>query len=148
MEGIKNALGLEGQKALIVGGGFGIGRQTARLLADAGAKVAVADIDEGRARAVAEEIGGHAIVGDVMSPDGARAIVDEAHAKLGGLGRLANIIGGVAMKRFIDTDADHWRQQLEFNLIQQMNVCHAAGRHMLAEGGGSIAMVSSVSTWV
>jgi NAD(P)-dependent dehydrogenase (short-subunit alcohol dehydrogenase family) len=142
---VKELFGLEGHKALVVGGGYGSGRVTARLLAEAGAHVAVADIDAGRAHSVAGEIGGCAIIGDVTSEDGARRVVDEAHAALGGLTRLANIVGLVKMGEFLDTDPAQWQAQLQLNLIQQMMVCHAAGRHMVAEGGGAIAMVASVS---
>lgn len=142
---MKELFGLEGQSALVVGGGYGSGRITAMLLKQAGARVAVADIDGERARKVADEIGAHAIVADVTTVEGANAAVDEAHDKLGGLTRLANIVGLVRMQPFIENDLALWQQQLQLNLIQQMLVCQAAGRHMLAEGGGVIAMTASVS---
>jgi NAD(P)-dependent dehydrogenase (short-subunit alcohol dehydrogenase family) len=142
---MKQLFGLEGHKALVVGGGYGSGRLTAHLLTEAGAEVAIADIDADRASNVANEIGGHAVVGDVTTPEGAKAIVDEAHDKLGGLTRLANIVGLVKMGQFIDNDPAHWKQQIDLNLMQQIYVCHAAGKHMLAVGDGAIAMVASVS---
>ena len=141
---MKAMLGLEGQPALVVGGGFGIGRETAILLAKAGARVAVADVDPGRAEEVAREVDGHPLVGDVTTEAGARALVDEAHEVLGGLTRLANIVGRVEMLEFEDTDPALWDGQIRLNLLQQMYVCHAAGRHMRATGG-AIAMVASVS---
>lgn len=142
---MRELFGLEGEEALVVGGGYGIGRMTAKLLAEAGARVAVADIDGERARAVAEEIGGHALTGDVTTEAGATAVVDGAHELLGGLTRVANIVGLVDMRPFLETEATQWEQQLRKNFYSQMLVCHAAGRHMVAEGGGVIAMVSSVS---
>ena len=142
---MKDWLGLEGQKALVVGGGYGSGRLTAQRLAEAGASVAVADIDANRVHAVATEIGGHAIVADVTTEAGANAAVEEAHEVLGGLTRLANIVGLVQMRAFLDSDAPHWEEQLRTNLWSQWFVAHAAGRHMVAEGGGAIAMVASVS---
>jgi 2-deoxy-D-gluconate 3-dehydrogenase len=142
---MKERLGLEGQPALVVGGGYGSGRLTAIMLTEAGARVAVADIDEGRARRVADEIGGRSIAGDVTTEAGANAVVDEAHNVLGGLTRVANIVGLVKMGAFTDTHLADWEAQLRLNLYSQMLVCHAAGRHMLAEGGGAIAMVASVS---
>jgi NAD(P)-dependent dehydrogenase (short-subunit alcohol dehydrogenase family) len=144
-EQVKEILGLEGQPALVVGGGYGSGRLTAKLLADAGARVAVADIDEARARSVAEEVGGHPITADVTTQAGATAAVDEAHDILGGITRVANIVGLVAMRSFLDSDLRHWEAQFGLNLYSQLFVCHAAGRHMVAEGGGAIAMVASVS---
>jgi len=142
---MKEIFGLEGHKALVVGGGYGHGRLIAHLLAEAGASVAVADIDAERATRVADEIGGHALVGDVTEFETATAIVDEAHGKLGGLTRVANVVGLVRMGPFIENDPAHWKQQMDLNLMQQVHVCHAAGKHMLAEGGGAIAMVASVS---
>ena len=142
---MKELLGLEGQKALVVGGGYGSGRLTAQLLARAGASVAVADINGDRATSVASEIGGHAVEADVTTEQGATAAVDEAHEVLGGLTRVANIVGLVDMRPFVDTDPARWDAQLRLNLYSQLHVCHAAGRHMLADGGGAIAMVASVS---
>ena len=74
-----------------------------------------------------------------------RAAVDEAHEVLGGLTRVANIVGLVSMKPFLEMDSELWAAQLQLNLYSQMHVCRAAGRHMVADGGGSIAMVASVS---
>ena len=146
---MRDIFGLAGHKALVVGGGYGSGRLTAHLLAKAGASVAVADINPARAEAVAREIGGFAVVGDVTTPEGATYVVNTAHALLGGLTRLANIVGLVQMEAFIDNTPELWRQQIDLNLMQQVYVCQAAGRHMLAnnegQGGGVIAMVASVS---
>ena len=68
-------LGLSGEPALVVGGGSGIGRAAANLLAAAGARVAVADLDGDRAKEVAAEVGGHAVVGDVTDDAGATKVV-------------------------------------------------------------------------
>ena len=136
--------GLRGEPCLVVGGGCGIGRATATMLAAAGARVAVADLDADRAAAVADEVGGHAIVGDVTSEAGAGAIVADAVEALGGLTRLANIVGQVRMGTFLETDFAHWEAQVRLNLYQHLFVCHAAGPHLLA-GGGAVAMVASVS---
>jgi 3-oxoacyl-[acyl-carrier protein] reductase len=142
---MNDLFGLQGQPALVVGGGFGIGKAAAAMLAHVGARVAVADIDADRAAAVADDVGGHAVVGDVTTEAGATRVVDEARAALGGLTRVANIVGLANMTAFIDTGVADWEAQLRTNLLQHMFVCHAAGRHMLAEGGGAIAMVASVS---
>jgi NAD(P)-dependent dehydrogenase (short-subunit alcohol dehydrogenase family) len=142
---MKDLFGLQDAAALVVGGGYGSGRLTALYLARAGARVAIADIDADRAHGVANEIDGHAIVGDVSSEEGANAVVDQAHEVLGGLTRVANIVGLVNIAPFAETNLAQWERQLRLNLYSQMLVCHAAGRHMLAEGGGVIAMVASVS---
>lgn len=142
---MREILGLEGARALVVGGGYGSGRLTAQLLVRAGAHVAVADIDGQCAVRVAAEIGGHAITADVRTAAGATAAVDEAYERLGGLTRLANIVGLVDMRPFLDTNEAQWEAQLRLNLYSQLLVCHAAGRHIIDGGGGAIAMVASVS---
>jgi len=142
---MKQHLGLEGEPALVVGGGLGIGRETAILLAEAGARVAVADIDRDRAEAVAREVGGVAVTGDVTKQDEADALVDAAAAKLGGLTRVANIVGQVRNLKFAECDSAHIAAQMQMNLFTQIHVAQAAGRHMRAGRGGSIAMVASVS---
>jgi len=142
---VKELFGLDGQQALVVGGGYGSGRLLSRLLVEAGANVAIVDINGDRARSVAAEIGGHAIVADVTTEAGAVAAVDEAHTILGGLTRVANIVGLVHPRPFLESDTQHWEAQLRLNLWSQWFVCHAAGSYMVAEGGGAIAMVASVS---
>ncbi|MDE2404433.1 MAG: SDR family oxidoreductase [Sphingomonadales bacterium] len=145
---MRELMGLEGEPALVVGGGFGTGRELALLLARAGARVAVADIDRARAEAVAREVDGVALTGDVRDEAGAAAVVDGAAAALGGLSRVANIVGQVHNKRFAECDAAHIEAQLRMNLHSQMHVVQAAGRHMRRSDGGrggAIAMVASVS---
>ena len=78
---------LKGKTALVTGGGSGIGEATCLLLAEEGARVAVADLDAERASAVAGRIadsGGEAIAvqGDVRSDDGCGAIVRETLDRL------------------------------------------------------------------
>lgn len=139
--------GLEGKGALVVGGGYGIGRATALLLADAGARVAVADVDAARAASVAREVGGIPVVGDVTDAEGAQQVVDAARAELGMLERVANIVG---LATFVDDvfaiDADTWEHDLRMNLVHHLHVCRAAARHMIDDGtDGAFALVASVS---
>jgi 3-oxoacyl-[acyl-carrier protein] reductase len=139
--------GLEGRAALVVGGGNGIGRETSLLLAEAGARVAVADIDPERAARVANEVNGVAIVGDVTEPDTARQMVDAAHAQLAGLDRVANIVGlATFVEDVFAIDRDTWEHDLRINLTHHLDVSRAAARHMIDDGtGGAFALVASVS---
>lgn len=140
-----DALGLRDKPTLVVGGGSGIGRATARLLAGVGARVAVADLDAARAAEVADEVGGHAVVGDVTDEDGATAVVDAAHAALGGLYGVANIVGLASWTDLMSMDMGTWETDFRVNLTHHLLVGRAAARHMLAEGGGALALVTSVS---
>ena len=69
---------LRGKAALVTGGASGIGAEAARRLTAAGARVAVADLDEARTRALADEIGGLALPGDAAQPDTMTMAVDIA----------------------------------------------------------------------
>src|SRR5262245_15985687 len=140
-----DVLGLQGKPTLVVGGGSGIGRASALLLSRAGANVAVADIDRERAAAVADEVGGHAVVGDVLQEAGATAVVDEAHEVLGGLAGVINIIGLASWSDLMSLDLAMWETDIRMNLTQHLLVGRAAARHMMREGGGALSMVTSVS---
>jgi NAD(P)-dependent dehydrogenase (short-subunit alcohol dehydrogenase family) len=67
-----------GKGALVTGGASGIGAAAVRRLAAAGARVAVADRDEDAARALAGEVGGIALSGDVAAPYGFRGVPGSA----------------------------------------------------------------------
>jgi 3-oxoacyl-[acyl-carrier protein] reductase len=142
---MSDLLGLRDKPSLVVGGGSGIGRATAKLLAELGARVAVADLDGDRAREVAGEIGGHAVVGDVTDEHDAIRMVDEARDALGGLSRLVNIVGLASWADLMSIDLATWEADLRMNLTQHLFVCRASARHMLRDGGGAIAIVTSVS---
>src|ERR1700691_4916013 len=90
---------LDGQKAIVTGGGSGIGRATCRRMAEEGATVAVLDLDGPSAMAVADEIGGMGFATDVGDPDGLRDVVDAAVAALGGLSILYNNAGTSSFSR-------------------------------------------------
>jgi len=95
---MNDVFGLQGKPTLVVGGGSGIGRATALLLAQVGADVAVADLDGTRAEQVRDEVAAlgvasFAVAGDVTAREGADDVVDRAHAVLGGLYAVVNIVG-------------------------------------------------------
>src|ERR1700735_4669270 len=91
-------LGLTGKKALIIGGGQGMGEASARFLARAGCDVALVDLVPERAEHVAAmvtDIGtkGVTVIGDVLDDAQIPRIVAEAENKLGGLDRMVSIVG-------------------------------------------------------
>src|SRR5262245_9165404 len=110
-----DVLGLRDQPVLVVGGGSGIGRATANLLARVGARVAVGDVDPDRAAEVAKEVDGQAVVGDVLQEDGATALVDAARDALGGLRGLINIIGLASWTDLMGLDQETWERDLRMN---------------------------------
>ena len=74
---------LEGQRAVVTGGGSGIGRATCRRMAEEGARVAVFDVDGDSAAATAKEIGGSSYAVDVGDAEAMQTAVDAAAAELG-----------------------------------------------------------------
>jgi 2-deoxy-D-gluconate 3-dehydrogenase len=146
-----NILGLQGKRSLVLGGGYGIGRESALLLARAGASVVAADLDGERADAVAIEIadmGGEAaaLQGDVTDRTQAEGVVNQAAAILGGLDVVINMIGFAAWGSLFELDDDAWEIDLARNLRHHVWVGRTAARHMIDQGtGGAIAMVASVS---
>jgi NAD(P)-dependent dehydrogenase (short-subunit alcohol dehydrogenase family) len=148
---MSDALGLTNKPTLVVGGGSGIGRATALLLGRAGAKVAVADLDGDRAKAVSDEVAATgavttAIAGDVTDPDGAQAVVDAAHDALGGLYGVVNIVGIASWGDLFSLDLATWEADLRNNLTHHLHVGRAAARHMIDDGvAGALALVTSVS---
>ena len=97
-------MNIQGQAALVTGGGSGLGEATARELARLGAKVAVLDLNLDNARRVAGEIGGVAIQCDVSSPESMQAAIDTAAAAHGPARILMQIAGIGTAKRVIGKD--------------------------------------------
>ena len=100
--------GLDGKRILVLGGGQGMGESTSRLLAAAGAHVAVADLEAERAERVAAAVGGHPLVVDVTDDDALVAAIARTEAELGPLDGLVTIIGMAAWARLTDMTTEIW----------------------------------------
>src|SRR5437867_6486791 len=111
---------LQGQVAIVTGGGRGIGRAIALRLAREGASVAVADLDEAGASAVAGEIaavGGQAVPlsVDVTRRDDADAMVRATVERFGRLSILVNNAGIAAVAPLMETDEATWDRLMSVN---------------------------------
>ena len=136
---------LEGRRAVVTGGGSGIGRATCRRMAHEGARVAVLDLDGDAAAAVAGELGGVAFGVDVGDPEGVKAAVDASAEALGGLDVIYNNAGTAAFNRLHELDAAEWDRVLRVNLTGVWAGIRAAVPHLRAAGGGSIVSTASIS---
>jgi 2-hydroxycyclohexanecarboxyl-CoA dehydrogenase len=134
---------LERRIALVTGGASGIGAATARRLAAEGARVAIADVDVPNARAVAAEIGGHAVHMDVADAETVRAGVAAVEDALGPLDIVVNNAGTDRFAFFVDTDEALWDFVLAVNLRGTIAVTHAVLAGMQRRGGGAIVNVAS-----
>jgi len=136
---------LEGQRAVITGGGSGIGRATARRMADEGASVAVIDINGDAAHEIAAEIGGSAHVADVTDADGLRGAVDAAAVAMGGITIMFNNAGVGNQSPLHEWAPEEWDRMLAVNLTGVYLGFRAAVPHIRASGGGSIVSTASIS---
>ena len=137
---------LAGKVALVTGAAGGIGAATAQALADAGATVVAADIDEAGARAVAARVGGHAFTCDVSDLEADRAAVAFAVERCGGLD-LVHLNAGITSGCGVDEDFDPalYRRAIGVNLDGVVFGTHAALRALRARGGGAIVATASLA---
>jgi NAD(P)-dependent dehydrogenase (short-subunit alcohol dehydrogenase family) len=131
---------LEGRRALVTGGGRGIGAAVARALATEGATVTVAARSRREVEDVAGDIGGHAVVLAVADA----GAVTAAMAEIGDLDVVVVNAGVVwPLRRFADTDIGEWEHAVAINLLGAARVVRAALPGMLERGWGRIVTVSS-----
>lgn len=133
-----------GRVALVTGGASGIGRAISERLAAGGARVAVVDRNADGARAVADAIGGRAVVADLVAPGAPAAAVAETTAALGAPLILVNGAGYQHVASIAEFPADRWRDMLELMLTVPFLVTQAAWPGMVAAGWGRIVNLSSI----
>jgi 2-hydroxycyclohexanecarboxyl-CoA dehydrogenase len=139
---------LSGKVALVTGAAQGIGRAIAMRLAEEGAKVAIADINETGAAQTAAEIraaGGAALAVrlDVTSLDEAIAAVQRVERELGPLDILVNNAGWDKVEPFVENTPEMWDRVIAINFRGPLNCCKAAIPGMQARGRGKIVTISS-----
>jgi 3-oxoacyl-[acyl-carrier protein] reductase len=136
---------LEGKVALVTGGARGIGEAISRELARAGARVAVGyRSGQEAADAVAAEIGGTAIQGNVGDPAEAQAVIERVEEELGDVAVLVNNAGVTRDTLIARMSDEDWEEVIETNLRGTFNTCRAVSRKMLRRRSGAIVNVTSV----
>jgi NAD(P)-dependent dehydrogenase (short-subunit alcohol dehydrogenase family) len=118
---------IEGHAALVTGGGSGLGAATARELARQGAKVTVLDVNLDGANAVANEIGGLAVLCDITSSDSVAAALAAASERHGPARILMNVAGIGTAKRIVQKDGsaaplEDFQRVIQVNLVGPYNV--------------------------
>jgi NAD(P)-dependent dehydrogenase (short-subunit alcohol dehydrogenase family) len=141
---------IAGRVALVTGAGSGIGRAIAVRLAQEGAAVGVADIDERGGRETVAQIeagGGRAqyVRADVGREADVQAMIDSTVTALGGLDILVNNAGIAATPAFPDAEPDEWMRVIDVNLRGPMLGTHYAIRAMRERGGGAIVNIASLA---
>ncbi|WP_417683732.1 SDR family NAD(P)-dependent oxidoreductase [Roseibium sp.] len=125
---------IEGATALVTGGGSGLGEATARMLASAGAKVGVLDLNEGAATRVASEIDGIALPADVTSEADVTTALDRLEAAFGPLRILVSCAGIGTAKRIVGRDGPmalaDFQKVITVNLVGTFNAMRLAAARM------------------
>ena len=135
---------LEGKTALVTGGASGIGAATVRRLAAEGARVAVGDLNEEGARALAGELlDGVGLRMDVTDVESVAAAVAAATEQLGPIDVLVNNAGTDLFSFFVKTDPGLWDFVLGVNLRGVLAVTHAVLPGMQERRAGAIVNVAS-----
>ena len=144
---------LSGKCGYVTGGGSGLGRAIANGLAESGAAVVVSDINGKAAETVAMEIrtrGGNALAlrTNVARQDEVDVLVRATIAQLGRLDFAFNNAGILKIVRPEDLSEKEWREELDVDLTGVFLCAQAAGRYMIAHGGGKIVNTASISGMV
>jgi NAD(P)-dependent dehydrogenase (short-subunit alcohol dehydrogenase family) len=144
----------ESKVAIITAAAVGIGQAAAQRLAQGGAKVALADIDEVGVRRAAEQIGQQgtealAIQCDATDEGQVGAMFEQVVARFGGLDILVNSVGGWTggqpPRTVQETSLEQWNQGVSLNLTSNFLCSKAAIPHLIARGGGRIVNVGSLT---
>ncbi|HEY5903571.1 MAG TPA: SDR family oxidoreductase [Anaerolineales bacterium] len=158
---IQEKFDLTGRAAVVTGGAGLLGAEFCRTLAEAGAAVAVVDLNAGRTQQVAAELAGSGyralpLAVDITKPESVAGMVAAVLAEFGRLDILVNSAAldpkfdpeaaakGIAPGAFEDYPLDQWNSALNVNLTGTFLVTQACVRQMLAQGGkGSVVNICS-----
>ncbi|KQX67694.1 SDR family oxidoreductase [Streptomyces sp. Root1310] len=130
----------EGLTALVTGGGSGIGRATAELLAERGARVAVLDLDPS---GVEKPLRGY--LADVTDDASVRSAVAAAVTDLGGLDVLVNNAGVGAQGTVEDNDDAEWHRVLDVNVLGMVRTARAVLPHLRRSSHAAIVNTCSIA---
>lgn len=133
-----------GRVAVVTGGGSGMGAATARRLAGEGAHVLIVDRNAVLAAAVATEVGGTSIVGDVADSGFCDGVVAAAITHHGRLDVLVNAAGVIVRASGEDTTDEQWERIMGVNVGGTFFMCRAALRVMKAQQRGAIVNFGSI----
>ncbi len=140
----------EGKSVVVTGAGHGIGRASGLRFAAEGAKVAIVDIREAEANAVAEECAGaggvgRAYVADVSDAREVAAVVERIAKDLGGIDVLHSHAGRLRAGTVLETDLEEWNRTLAVNVTSMFLVVRCVVPIMQSKGGGAIVTTGSIS---
>lgn len=155
LQPVKNRFSLQGRKALVTGGGGGIGRSTAAALAELGADVALVDLNFEKAQQYAEyitkkfEVKAFAIACDVSDEVQVDEMIATAIKEMGTVDAVHSNAGIIIKEDCADITIAEWKRIVDINLTGMFLVNRAAARHMREVGnGGAIVNTASMSAHI
>jgi len=142
-----NAVGqdLTGRLAVVTGGAQGIGRSIVEALAEAGARLVIADLNPETGERTAAEVGAEFVRIDVTSSASVSQVLTDLISAQGAIDIWVNNAGicrNAAGEEMADED---WRAVMAVNLDGTFYCCREVGRHMLERGRGAIVNIASMS---
>ena len=152
--GIMERMRLDGKKIFVTGGARGIGKSIAYAVAEAGADVAIVDIDieeaEKTAQKIAEDTGRRtiAIRADVTRPDEVDAMIETILKEFGRIDAAFCNAGICINAPAEEMTYEQWMKVIDINLTGVFLTAQAAGKVMIKQGGGSIINTASMSAHI
>lgn len=133
---------------VVTGASAGIGRATAELFAQEGARLVLADVDEDGLEELRERLSwaeAEVVVGDVSQPEEARRMVFGAVERFGRIDVLVANAGVIPLNNIVEATAEDWDRVMAVDGRGMFLCCKYAVEAMLKTGGGSIVCLSSIS---
>ncbi|WP_374596394.1 SDR family oxidoreductase [Brevundimonas sp.] len=131
----------EGQRVLVTAGTKGAGRATVERFLAGGARVITAAREPSPTSNAAEFV-----KADLLTLDGCEALAEAAMTRLGGIDIMAHVVGGSSSPAggFAALSEDHWRTELDLNLMPAVRLDRLLASQMIARGQGAIVHVASI----
>jgi 3-oxoacyl-[acyl-carrier protein] reductase len=139
-------MNLKNSVALITGGGSGIGRGIAKMLADNGAKVAITGRDKSRLTEAAKAMGVHPIQADVSNEADVKRTLAEVLEKFGDLDILVNNAGSGVFKPLVEMELDKFQAVFATNVTGAMLMTREAARYFITRKRGNVINISSTAS--
>lgn len=131
---------------IVTGGSSGIGKATAKMLVEKGAKVSITGRDASKLNAVAAEIGALAIAADVSSQEGIDKTIAETLSAFGGLHGLINNAGHGWIKPLLDLTWEDFEEIYRVNVFGAAMMAQAAARIFINQSHGNIVNIASTAS--
>jgi NAD(P)-dependent dehydrogenase (short-subunit alcohol dehydrogenase family) len=147
---VSDRFSLVGERVLVTGSSSGLGEAIAEAVAEAGAAVACAARTDAKAHAAADRLRSRGfsafpVACDLADEAQVERVVPLASEELGGLTALVNVAGAQLRRPAVDVTRDELRSMVRVNVEATYLLCQAAGRELIAGGGGSIVNVTSLT---